>query len=889
MRYVFYKLAALIRDTRRTGYGQPIGITVAITAVVMLLYKGAEYWLFPGMGTAQSWITALLVSCALTAGMAYLALRLYRQMAQDTIDELTERLRLSEELLEERNLIRSLMESSVDRIYFKDLDGRYIRASASVAQGFGLAHPGEVVGRSDYHFFTETYARASRRDEQEVIRTAQPIIGRAYCEQWKDGRETWASVSVVPLCDRHGRVEGTLGIARDITAARAQEQRFRQLSRAVEQSPHMVLITDRTGDIEYVNPRFCEITGYTTEEVQGRNPRFLRSGSHAAVTFQQLWATVLSGQEWRGELLNRRKSGEVFWTRTCISPIRNVGGEITHLVSVAEDISREKEAEAAIQAEQQRRRELERIVNISPAVVFLWRNTEGWPVEYVSDNVATWGYTPDALASGSVPYASVVHPEDLSRVVDELHHYSAGGIENFIQEYRIRMKSGEVRWVVDRTWVRKDEAGRITHFQGVVIDVTERKTAEAAQRALLEGLRIVLQLADELISCPSEDALYLRAVELARERLGLERCGILIHEGAQMRGTYGTGLDGQTTDEHTNIIPLDEVWRERLRVRDAHEPRWQIVQEAHRIWREGRFESGVVGWVAVTPIQSSAQGPIGVFCNDTALTHSAPDEIKQEVLAVYCSLLGNMVARKRAEQQQQGALAQQREFMERADRLNSLGLLAAGMAHEINNPLQGMMSHLRSIERYLPEEAEARRSLTMVERGIDTIAALVRKLLFLGATEKGLVMAEAGECMDFVTQLLAAPFKRARVAIETTSPGQRLVLAMPRRELIQVLLNLMINARDAMADGGKIRLDAGLRDGLGYIRIADSGPGIPPDILSRIFTPFFTTKGTKGTGLGLSVAEALVRGNQGRIAVESTPGRGAVFTITLPLAGGERG
>jgi signal transduction histidine kinase len=114
-----------------------------------------------------------------------------------------------------------------------------------------------------------------------------------------------------------------------------------------------------------------------------------------------------------------------------------------------------------------------------------------------------------------------------------------------------------------------------------------------------------------------------------------------------------------------------------------------VVEEPYGVWKEGRFQLGGAGWIGITPIQSSMQGAIGVFCNDTAITGAPLDPIKQEVLAVYCSLLGNMVARKRAEEEQVKSLQHQREFMERTDRLNSLGLLAAGMAHEINNPLAG--------------------------------------------------------------------------------------------------------------------------------------------------------------------------------------------------------
>ncbi|MCS6771254.1 MAG: PAS domain S-box protein [Kiritimatiellae bacterium] len=878
-----YRFTSWIRDPRRAGYLKPVSVTVAITALLMLLYKGLEERFFPTMPVWQSRLNAVVVSCTITGVMAFLALQIYRQMARDTIEELTKRLRLNEELIKERNLIESLMQSSVDRISFKDLDSRYIRASRSVAETFKLSRPDEVVGRSDFDFYTEECAQFLRREEQAVIRSGKPIVGRAVREEWLDGRETWASVTIVPLRERQGAVVGTLSIARDITESRAKEERIRQLSRAVEQSPHMVVITDRAGKIEYVNPRFTEITGYTLDEAIGQTPRILRSGAHGPAFYQQMWATILAGNEWRGEILNRRKNSDLFWVRTVISPIRNSAGEITHLVSVAEDISREKEQAEQIQREQARRKELEHIISRGPAIVFLWRNEPGWPVEYVSENVAQWGYSAEDLTSGRIPYAQVIHPDDLARVADEVRHYTEGGIDNYIQEYRIIQKGGEVRWVEDRTWTRRGADGKVSHYQGVVLDITERKQAEQAQQALLEGLRTVLAMADDLFACPTEDALYLRAVELARERLRLERCGILVLEGDRLHGTYGTGLQGETTDEHKLVFAVDEVWRERLKPRGSHEKRWILSVEPHRVWRTDHIEELPPGWVAITPIQSSAQEVIGAFCNDTAISRAPPDSIVQEIVVVFCSLLANMVLRKRAEEEQLRSRAEQREIMERADRLNSLGLLAAGIAHEINNPLQGMLSHVRAIGRALPGESSAQHNLQMVERGIESIASLVRKLLYLGSSEKSVESADARECAEFVLQLLAEPMKKSKILVESRFPASRMILAIPRQELIQVLLNLLINARDAMPDGGQITLvgEAGARTGT--IRISDTGPGIPPDILSRIFLPFFTTKGTKGTGLGLSVAESLIRSKNGKITVESQVGRGATFIVELPL------
>jgi PAS domain S-box-containing protein len=116
----------------------------------------------------------------------------------------------------------------------------------------------------------------------------------------------------------------------------------------VEQSPASIVITDTLGTIQYVNPKFCELTGYSAEEAVRTNPRLIQSGETPSHTYQQLWDTILQGGEWRGELLNRRKNGEAYWVLSSISPIKNPDGAITHFLAVQEDITERKQAEQAL-------------------------------------------------------------------------------------------------------------------------------------------------------------------------------------------------------------------------------------------------------------------------------------------------------------------------------------------------------------------------------------------------------------------------------------------------------------------------------------------------------------------------------------------------------------
>lgn len=181
-----------------------------------------------------------------------------------------------------------------------------------------------------------------------------------------------------------------------------------------------------------------------------------------------------------------------------------------------------------------------------------------------------------------------------------------------------------------------------------VRDSTDRPQMEERQSATTQGLRAVVEIADELIPAPDADTVYRRAVELARERLGLERAAIFLADGQRVRATYGTDMNGRTTDERSHIIPMDDQWRERFRLRALNEPRWSLSLEPLQDWRNGHMAPRGQGWVAITPIQT-ARKAVGVFCNDSAITKAPFDPVKQEIIAVYASLIANIIERKTAE------------------------------------------------------------------------------------------------------------------------------------------------------------------------------------------------------------------------------------------------
>ena len=260
------------------------------------------------------------------------------------------------------------------------------------------------------------------------------------------------------------------GIAVGIERKRAELQ-LRKLSLAVRQSPASVVITNAAGDIEYVNPKFEAVTGYTLAEVLGKNPRILKSGETPSEVYVELWNTIIAGQEWRGEFLNKKKNGELYWEFASICPIHDAQGDVSHYVAVKEDISDRKITEQALAASERRYREL---VENSPGFICM-HNLDGILLSVNPAAAAALGYdrtqmigTPlsDFLAAPSKPF--------LSPYLDKLRtESSADGT------MRVLTSGGS-----ERTWLfrslRYKEPDAPTYVIGYAIDITEREQAEAA-------------------------------------------------------------------------------------------------------------------------------------------------------------------------------------------------------------------------------------------------------------------------------------------------------------------------------------------------------------------------------------------------------------------------
>ncbi len=207
----------------------------------------------------------------------------------------------------------------------------------------------EVLPESETHWI-ETYGKVALSGEPVRFESFSEVLGKYF--------------EVRAFCPEKGRFAT---LFHDITERKRTEEELLKTSRAVEQSPVSIVITDLEARIEYVNPKFVALTGYSVAEVLGQNPRLLKSGETPPKRYRELWETITAGREWRGEFLNRKKNGELYWELASISPIKNQDGVITHYLAVKEDITERKKAEETLRLNESRLEALLRFSTMTAA------------------------------------------------------------------------------------------------------------------------------------------------------------------------------------------------------------------------------------------------------------------------------------------------------------------------------------------------------------------------------------------------------------------------------------------------------------------------------------------------------------------------------------------
>jgi PAS domain S-box-containing protein len=610
---------------------------------------------------------------------------------------------------------------------------------------------------------------------------------------------------------------------------------------ALETTADAVLITDAEGVILWINAAFTGETGYTPDEVIGQTPRILKSGLQDDAFYRRFWERIRGGHTFRGEFINRRKDGSVYFDEHTVTPVCAKDGTITHFVGVMHDITERKRSEEQLR---EANAQLRQFLDHSPAVLYAF-GVEGERIvpRFASENITRLlGFE----ASDALSYEwwlSQLHDADRERAADSIAQSLTDGSSR--NEYRVRHKDGRYLWVEDHQRLVRDEEGRPAEIVGVWTDITDRKHAEdelhATERRfreILDNLELISIMVDNenrLIYC---NDYFLRLTGWSREEaIGTEWFDAFLPPDlrAEMRERYARLLSNSQYERHyTNEI----------------------------VTRSG--DRRLIQW-------------------NNSLLYSATND----VIGV-ASIAEDITDRAQLEKQ-----------LFRAQRLESLGTLAGGIAHDLNNLLLPILMGVTLLKRFGPNAASMQ-AIENIERSVKRGSELVKQvLLFARGGQTSREPVRLGDVVREIQAIITSTFPKD-ITLETAIAKDVHPVTGDATQLTQVLLNLCVNSRDAMPHGGNILISArnhvlseaeALRHGAArgdYVvfEVADTGEGMSKEIIDLIFDPFFTTKEVgSGTGLGLSTVQGIVTNHGGFVAVSSAPGEGSTFTIYLPARG----
>ncbi len=686
-----------------------------------------------------------------------------------------------------------------------------------------------------------------------------------------------------------GSMSVMVSLALEAARRNKLQAELRKLSQAVEQNPTTVVITNLDGSIEYVNQAFVDNTGYAREEAIGQNPRMLKSGRTPADVYQQMWQTVEAGGTWQGELLNKKKSGDLFWEQVAITPIANTRGETTHYLAVKQDIT------DRLAAQTEREQLLEDLQRLSIRLQDRLKEISALQEigAYSEENLALDEYL--FRVARRIP-PSMQHP-DICGAAIEFDGQVYGDRQTAEMPSRLAvplMVSGEqvgtvlVGYVEERDFLSEEESHLEAIAERVSTNIQSRRLFDQVEKRAVE-MQAVSQVGAEAAANLNQDDLLWSVVNLVKERFGLYHAHIYL------------------TDDRNHYLRL---------AAGAGEAGKQMVVQGHRISLRHEFS------LAARAVRSGQP----VVVNDVM---HAPDFLPNPMLPLTRSELATPLAiggrvigvldvqsdepdHFTAEDiQVQSTLASQiavavnnaqlfTEQLEVADRLREVDRLKseflASMSHELRTPLNSIIGYaevlLDGIDGDLTDD---------MTEDVSAIHGSGKHLLNLINDILDLAKIEAGQ-MDLVME----GFRLGPLA-EDTASTQRVLLKDKPVDIVldipdelpnvradplrvrQVLSNLITNAIKFTEEGSiTIRARSYEPDpSMLLVSVIDTGIGMRQDQLHMIFDRFRQvdqshTRRAGGTGLGLSITRQLIQMHGGDIWVESEPGAGSRFHFTLP-------
>ncbi|MFQ5649463.1 MAG: PAS domain S-box protein [bacterium] len=770
--------------------------------------------------------------------------------------------RLLRKVSETNNRLQAILDSSLSAIVMVDLNNRIIASNRRVKDFFCIdttAMMNQPISRFNNGIKScfkaqKKFQRLAERllahpdTDIEGLSDMEKIYERAF--ELSTPNIRFVSVFAIPVLDKDNKELGSVWIYNDITKMKRADEQLRAI---MEASPFPVIVTRKQdGKILYANHQMADLIGVKRKALTGASaPDYYANPEERKIVLEKV---NQNGSLRNHEVEIRKADGTTAWMIFSIETTE-IGGESVFISSLY-DISERKKAEEALRESEEKFRQL----NENIKEVFWMVDLELHEMIYVSPSYEDiFGRPRELLYKNPDNWLNAVHPDDIKKLSSDLEQ--AGRRENE-QEFRIIRPDNSVRWIRSRAFAVRNADGEIYRYCGVSEDITERKLAQEKLHLYKE----IFQNSNDPITILDPDGFFLEQNPAARK--------LYRYTDEELRGK----TPALFTSEET------------------------FSKIGESLTRTGSFRGEIVSHPkngAPVDVELSAFSMYDDKGEVTCRIGFARDitERKQAEKALQESLRELARANQHLHQTQ-GQLVQ-------SEKMASLGMLVAGIAHEINTPIGAVHSMHDTLKRAvvrLEQTLETKYAEDLkndgdlygplriiqdankvIDTGSERVTTIVRRLRsFARLDEAELKLVDIHEGLEDTLTLIHHEIKH-NITVDKNYGDIPPIPCFPGR-LNQVFLNLLINAKQAIRERGTITITTRLVHPKVQIRMSDDGAGIPQEKLDKVFDPGFTTKGVGvGTGLGLSICYQIIQDHKGKITVESEVGKGTTFTIMLPM------
>jgi two-component system NtrC family sensor kinase len=627
----------------------------------------------------------------------------------------------------------------------------------------------------------------------------------------------------------------TYAYLRDITERKRMEREIREATKRFEKIAEMgddgIIVFDEDSRIEFANQMASEIMGIPKDQIL-RQEFFSLIGKRDEEFLEEM---VMRG-EGMGEKVCTEMSiqtpqNQIKETEVCIAPTQSEGGRIKTYAYIR-DITERKKFEKDLRDSEEKYRNLFEQVRHG---LFI-STKEG---RFLDCNQAMWGVlgyqSKEEFLKIDIAKDLYANPEDRKTFQELVER------QGFVKDFEVewKKKNGEKVTVLNTAIAKKDEKGMVIGYEGIKIDISDRKRME---RELKEANEFLMNLIESSVD------------------------GIIVTD---MKGDiliFNKGAEDLLGYKSEEVVG-------RMNIRSIYQP--GVAKEVMDKLRSPEF--GGVGKLTSFPIFHRRKD--GELVEGDLSASIIYDERENEIGSV--GIFKDLRERLRIERE----LQKMQEALLQSEKLAAMGRLTSQIAHELNNPIYGIMNTLELLKTEIPPESRRRKILELSLSEIQRLSEMLRNMLsFSKPEEEARKRINLNDLLEGILLMMERQLRESNIRVVSDLDHEIPQVMASTNQMRQVMLNMFKNAKEAMPSGGTLTVRTAKEDQKVSVHIQDTGVGIPEEIRNKIFEAFFTTKQkVKGVGLGLSVCYGIIKDHGGDIKVESEEGKGTTFVISLPI------